>query len=215
MLDKAKTKTRTPESKTTVIPYGDTVAVSIAQIVITVDGIKPLLTHNPESMGVEKAPGKGSRIPEAEIEAEAGVYRLPDGNCALKGEAFRGSLLGAASAWKAKNKRTMKSILSHIIVIEELVPLQRRDGTLIKDYVIDARRAIVQRQGIIRRRPRFDEWSCTFTIEYDPELVGKEPKIIADVLQDAGNRVGVGDFRPSRNGPFGRFRVREYRVIAD
>jgi hypothetical protein len=88
----------------------------------------------------------------------------------------------------------------------------RHDGTPIKDYIIDRRRAIIQRNGIIRCRPCFPEWSCTFTIEYDPELIGKEPKIIADVLQDAGNRIGVGDFRPSRNGPFGRFKVRNYAL---
>jgi hypothetical protein len=99
MLDKLKAKT--------IIPYSNgTDTVLASRIILTVDGIKPLLTHNPESMGVDKAPGKGSRIPEAEIEAEAGVYRLPDGTCAIKGEAFRGSLLGAASAWKAKAKRT-------------------------------------------------------------------------------------------------------------
>jgi hypothetical protein len=208
MLDKIKGKT-----KGTIIQYSDgTDTVLASRITLTVDGIKPLLTHNPESMGFDKAPGKGSRIPEAEIEAEAGVYRLPDGTCAIKGEAFRGSLLGAASAWKAKAKRTMKSLLSHVTVIEDLIPLMRHDGTPIKDYIIDRRRAIIQRNGIIRCRPCFPEWSCTFTIEYDPELIGKEPRIIADILQDAGNRIGVGDFRPGRNGPFGRFRVRSYEI---
>lgn len=204
MLDKTTTR---------IIPYGEGIDTVLAsRITITVDGIKPLLTHNPESMGVEKAPGKGSRIPEAEIEAEAGVYRLPDGTCGIKGEAFRGSLLGAASAWKAKAKRTMKSLLSHVTVIEDLIPLLHHDGTPIKEYVIDRRRAIIQRNGIIRCRPRFDEWSCRFTIEYDPELVGKDPRIIVDVLQDGGNRMGVGDYRPARNGPFGRFRVRQYEI---
>src|SRR5262249_23988785 len=120
MLDKTKYQ---------VVPYGQTEVTEAARIIITVDGIKPLLTHNPEAMGTEIAPGKGSRIPEAEVEAEAGVYRLSDGTCGLKGEAFRASLLGAASAWKAKAKRTMKSLLSHITVVEELIPLMRRDGT--------------------------------------------------------------------------------------
>lgn len=203
MLDTTKLKT---------VPYVRDGDVSVAKIIITVDGIKPLLTHNPESMGVEIAPGKGSRIPEAEVEAEAGVYRLPDGCCAIKGESFRLTALGAASAWKAKGKRTMKSILAHVVVTEELVPLLRKDGTPIKDYVIDARRAIIQKQGIIRRRPRFDEWSCRFTMEFDPLLIGKDARIIADILDDAGNRIGVGDYRPARNGYFGRFRVREYAI---
>src|SRR5262245_3901746 len=193
----------------TTIPYSETDSIVAARLIVIVDSVKSLLTHNPSSMGVEIGPGKGSRIPEPEVEAEAGVYRDEDGVCCLKGEAFRGSLLGAAPAWKAKAKKTMKSLLSHIVVVEELVPLMRRDGSLIKDYVIDRRRAIVQRQGIIRSRPRFDEWSCEFTFEYDPQLIS-DPKLIVDILQDGGNRIGVGDYRPSRNGPFGRFVVREY-----
>jgi|SRR5215471_4246345 len=204
MLDKTK-------QQFNVIPYGETTTIKTARIVVTVDGIKPLLTHNPDSMGIEKGPGKGSRIPAAEDEAEAGTYRMPDGVCAIKGEAFRGCIIIAASAWKAKGKKTMKSLISHIVVVEELVPLMRRDGTMIKDYIIDSRRAIIQRQGIIRRRPRFDEWSATFTIEYDPQLIS-DPCIIVDILADAGNRMGVGDYRPARNGPFGRFAVRNYAI---
>jgi hypothetical protein len=199
------------KTKYTTIPYGDSTSIAVARVIITVDGIKPLLTRNPESMGVEIGPGKSSRIPEAEVEAEAGTYRDADGVCCIKGEAFRGALLGAASAWKGKARKTMKSVLSHVVVIEDLIQLRRRDDSPITDYAIDARRAVIQRQGIIRRRPRFDEWSCTFTIEYDPLLI-PEPKLIIDVMQDGGNRIGVGDFRPACYGPFGRFRIREYAI---
>jgi hypothetical protein len=207
MLDKTKTKTKTDY---TTIPYGAD-SEPAARLIITVDGIKPLLTHNPESMGVEIGPGKGSRIPEAEVEAEAGTYRDENGVCCLKGEAFRGSLLNAASSWKGKGRKSMKGAFSHLTVIEELAKLHRRDGSPITDYVIDARRATIGRASIIRRRPRFDEWSCTLTIEYDPKLI-PDPKIIVDIMHDAGNRIGVGDYRPGRNGPFGRFAVREYAV---
>jgi hypothetical protein len=186
-------------------------AVKAIRVHIVVDGIKPLLTHNPESMGTVKGPSKASRIPEPEDEAEAGVYRLPDGTCALKGEAFRLSLLGAAGAFKAKNRTTMKSILAHVTVVQELIPLTRRDGTPLSDYVIDKRRAIIQKSGIIRCRPRFDEWSCEVIFEYDPQLTD-DPKLIATILHDAGNRMGVGDYRPQKNGPMGRYQVREYWV---
>lgn len=210
MLDKTKKQSTKVLDLTT--PPPAVPAPTMRRIRIIVDGIKPLLTHNPESMGNDSGPKRGSKIPEAEIEAENGVYRLPDGTCAIKGEAFRGAALGAAGAWKAKGKATMKSHLAHIVVVEELVPLRRRNGEPIKDYAIDARRAIVGKAGIIRRRPRFDEWSAEFTIEYDPVLI-KNPEIIAEIMGDAGNRMGVGDYRPQKNGPFGRFAVRSFQVL--
>lgn len=175
---------------------------------ITVDGTSPLMTHNPASMGVTKTPGKASNIPSPEDEAERGTYRLEDGGCAIPGVAFRGSILKAAGAWKTKRSATMKSQLSHIQIVEELVPLLMRDGEPITSFAIDRRRAIVQRQGIMRSRPRFEEWSTSFTVIYDGDLV-KDEEIIRQIAADAGKRVGVGDFRPERNGWFGRFMVRE------
>jgi hypothetical protein len=205
----AQLKTKT-ESDLEMIPYAAE-SVPAGRLRVILDGVSPLLTHNPESMQISTDAKKGSRIPDEAVEAEAGVYRLPDGTCGLKGEAIRASLVGASGAWKVK-RASLRSRVAHVVVVEELVPLMRRDGTPISDYVIDKRRAIVQRQGIIRRRPRFDEWSVALTIEYDPILV-TEPKILVDVLNDAGNRMGIGDYRPAKNGWFGRFRVRAFKIL--
>jgi hypothetical protein len=192
------------------VPY-DSVVGKAGRLRVIVDGITALLTHNPASMGISPDAMKGGRIPAPDVEAEAGIYRMPDGTCAIKGEAFRASALAAAGAWRMK-KSTARTRLAHMIVIEELIPLCRKDGRPITDYAIDSRRAIVQRQGIVRSRPRFDEWSATFTVEYDPILV-TDPKLIVDILQDSGSRIGVGDYRPARNGWFGRYVVRSYAVL--
>jgi hypothetical protein len=194
------------------IPYDDSSVQPSARVRITVVGIKPLLTHNPEGMASSAGQAKrGTRVPESEAEAEAGAYRLHDGTCGIKGEAFRGSILGAAGAWKAKAKATMKSHLAHIIVAEQLVPLHYADGTPMKEYTIDRRRAIIGKAGIMRSRPCYEEWMATFTVEYDPVLV-PDPKIIVDITADAGNRMGVGDNRPQKNGSNGRYRVLEYLI---
>jgi hypothetical protein len=175
---------------------------------ICVEGIKPLLTHNPESMNVTPQTKRGSTIPEPEQEAEAGTYRLEDGTCAAKGEAFTKCLIEAGGQWKVPKKRmSMASQLEHISPLSELVPLLRHDGTVIRDYVIDARRAVIKHNGIIRHRPRFDEWRAIFGVEYDPILV-PDHTILIQIAQDAGNRKGIGDYRPR----FGRFRVISYRI---
>lgn len=192
MLDKTKTKTKVQADQSAMIPYASGETLKAGRIRFVVDGRTPLLTHNPESMSIVPTTKKG-------------------GTLAIKGESFRGSILGAAGAWKVK-RQTMKSLLTHITIVEELLPLTLKDGTPISSYTIDARRAIIQKQGIIRRRPRFDEWSCAFTIEYDPLLV-TEPKLIADILQDAGGRIGVADYRPAKNGWFGRYSVRGYQIL--
>lgn len=192
-----------------IIPY-ESVGAVWATIRIWVRGVTPLLTHNPATMGTAKSATRGSRIPAPEEEAEAGTYRDENGACCAKGDSFRGSLLGAATQWKAK-RSTMASHLAHVTAIEDLCPLLRHDGTTITDYVIDRRRAIVARQGIVRSRPRFDEWQTSVTLQYDSQLV-KEPKLIADILADAGQRMGIHDYRPQKKGPFGRYTITQYQL---
>jgi hypothetical protein len=158
---------------------------------------------------------KGSRIPEPAVEAERGLYRLEDGSCGLKGIAPRTAILSAASAFKVKRFVTMKSILSHISVVEELCPLIHPEtGSRFMGYdEIDRRRVIVQKSGIIRSRPRFNKWSLYFIVAYDAALLEDAGlQVLPDIVNDAGNRFGIGDYRPDCSGWFGRFSLKEFAV---
>ena len=65
---------------------------------------------------------------------------------------------------------------------------------------------VVQRARILRTRAKFDApWSLEFTVGVNPELVGKQE--LAQWLEIAGNRVGLGDWRPEKSGSYGRFRT--------
>lgn len=172
---------------------------------VSVKGITPLLMNNPASMAPTKAK-KGGYVANPEEEAEKATYRTENGTLALPGVQFRGSIVNAAAAFK-KGRSSLKTTVSHIQVYPELVPLHDDFGNFLDKYEIDSRRAVVQHQGIIRNRPRLDEWMATFEIDYEEALVSEE--VIVEILKDAGNRIGVGDYRPQRSGPFGRFALVE------
>jgi hypothetical protein len=57
-------------------------------------------------------------------------------------------------------------------------------------------------------RPRFDEWSFTFRIEIDDQEIGEDT--IRELIDKAGRRAGLGDFRPQRKGIFGQFIVERW-----
>lgn len=68
------------------------------------------------------------------------------------------------------------------------------------------KRVAVERKKHVRVRPRFDEWAVRGRIELDEAII--PPDIFAEILDYAGNRVGLGDWRPSAPispGPYGRF----------
>ena len=60
-------------------------------------------------------------------------------------------------------------------------------------------------ERMVCHRPRFDDWSLGFDLLVDRDLL--DPDLAAAVIEAAGQRLGLGDFRAERGGPFGRFRI--------
>ena len=66
--------------------------------------------------------------------------------------------------------------------------------------------AVIQRARVLITRPKFDPpWSQEFILDCDDELV--DERKLADWLDIAGRRVGIGDWRPEKSGDFGCFRA--------
>lgn len=63
----------------------------------------------------------------------------------------------------------------------------------------DSRMTVVSRARVLTTRPRFDEWSCEAEIIFDPSQI--ELGDIEVALKNAGNFIGIGDYRPL----FGRY----------
>lgn len=62
----------------------------------------------------------------------------------------------------------------------------------------------------MRNRPRYDDWACDLTIEYDADMLSAND--IANLLARAGAQVGIGELRPqgpnSYGGDFGTWHVK-------
>lgn len=74
-------------------------------------------------------------------------------------------------------------------------------------WEVDNRAVVVPSTGgrVVCHRPRLDKWSLDFTLEVDLKMFS--PKFVRTLVDDAGNKVGLGDFRPARKGIYGRFVV--------
>jgi len=57
----------------------------------------------------------------------------------------------------------------------------------------------------LRYRAEFKQWSCTLTIRYNTRVLSDEQ--IINLFNVAGFAVGVGEWRPEKNGQFGLFHV--------
>jgi hypothetical protein len=166
----------------------------------------PLLQHNPAGTMSKNDGMKTKKVPTPEQEAIAGMYKNGKG-VIQKTEALRSSLIGGSKGRK-KGMRGMPSILmGAVFTVEPTVPLMRHDGkTPIKTYdEITVDRAVVQRQGILRARPKFNEWQFDVALEIDTDFVTIEE--VLTLLEIAGRTTGIGDWRPSKGGSYGRYTV--------
>lgn len=69
----------------------------------------------------------------------------------------------------------------------------------------DARTVVVANKRIMRYRPRFNDWSTSITLLFDEAIISESDLLL--VLRNAGNLIGIGDYRVERGGGFGRFTV--------
>lgn len=80
-----------------------------------------------------------------------------------------------------------------------------------KTWEVDSRAVVVPSTGgrIVAHRPRLDEWQLKFALIVDVKMFNT--KFVRTLVDDAGSKCGLGDFRPSRKGIFGRFVVTDWK----
>jgi len=169
-----------------------------------------ILLNNPAGMrrsSVKK--GGETSIPTPEEEAERSCYWMPDKSSVMfPGDNIQSAMIRVAGGYKANKKALTPYIAGSIQVSPEHVPF----GT--KKYIIDTRRAVIQRQGILRSRAKLLNWKLAFNILVDDDFPVREVgDTLKQMLEETGRRVGIGDFRPEKRGRFGKFTVTKFQEV--
>lgn len=138
------------------------------------------------------------------VRAEYHCYRNESGKCYIPADQIRGSLIGAGTYMKAKVGGRSKSMKT--IVAATFIPTP--DQIIIPDYDCIDKRSAVNRNikaRVLVLRPKWTIWEASFTLNVHEDTITKEA--VKELLTYAGNYVGIGSFRPTNNGMFGRFEV--------
>jgi len=172
--------------------------MSVKKVQCTIKGISPLLMHAYLMQPVEAIEKKSP-----EEQAEYSAYRDPNSNYLyIPGLAVQRAFVSSATYSKGKGRGSLqKQVAACVVVNPEYCDLG------VTDYIIDSRPVVIAatKGRIVRHRPRLNEWKTKFEIEYDDTLLTETQ--LRRIVDDAGSRVGLLDFRPERKGPFGRFMV--------
>jgi hypothetical protein len=183
------------------------------KIVIKVTGVSGLLQNNP--LGGMVAQGAGPRvkhIPTAEEEAARLCYKNVRGELYIPVVAFRNSMIAAASGLKLGRLSAKKVVQSSVIPRgEQAVLIHPETNRPIKDYEIFTTSVVIRNAAakprVLRSRPLIPQWSVALEFDLNREfLPGYNSTMgIVDLMNRAGQLVGVGDWRPGTSGTYGRF----------
>lgn len=139
------------------------------------------------------------------------VYQTRDGRPYLPTENFMACLIAAGVYIKLDGKRQMSTAKSTLLpgfltVEDPYLPLLDGEGKPAV-WEVDMRQGRNPNGGeaVCIVRPRFDTWSLAASLLIDADSIGENA--IRELVDIAGSRIGLGDFRPQRRGIFGKFKV--------
>lgn len=186
------------------------------RIQVQVVGLTPLLCNRFTDENAEAATSGKSLVMKApkgttREQAEKKLYLDSDGKPVIPGPNIFRCIIDAGVFVKVGKKQlttTKSSLIPAFVALEELeVPIRSKGP-----WSVDARAVRIPATGgrIMAYRPRFDDWSLRFVLGLDEDMA---EQVLREVLDHGSKKIGLGDFRPACKGPFGRFRVDEWRVL--
>lgn len=184
-------------------------SISLRTVEITLAGLSPLIMHKWSKKAKEemlakqmKAARKGKEAKDPERDYEESIYRDPDGRFGFPTIAFKAAAVGACR-FTDGTKMTFARGAFHIdgeLALIEGEPRMREDMVRVGMGTAD-----------IRYRAEFPEWRATFRLTYNAHALSEEQ--ILNLFNLAGFGVGVGEWRPEKDGQHGRFRVESIKEV--
>lgn len=180
---------------------------------ISIRGLTPLIMHNGQladplnehTQALSRLTGKRKKTIDdhkaiGKCEWLGGLYVNDKGAPCLPGEVIEACLVEGAKKYKLG-----KVAKGGIIVLGDYALEYEGPRTIDKlwDHGGFLKRAGVKvgMARVIRSRPIFPQWSCSFEVQWDPSLVKDEEQVI-EIAESAGMS-GICEWRPK----FGRFEV--------
>lgn len=144
------------------------------------------------------------------VRAEYHCYRNAEGQCYIPSEQLRIAMITGGTYLKSKVGTKTKSMKGIIAAVLQINP----EEIILPDYTSIDKRSAVNRNvkaRIMVIRPKWATWSAQFDMILDNDTLTKET--ITELVNVTGNYVGIGSYRPTNNGYFGRFKVTDIELL--
>lgn len=202
-------------------------ALNIGLMEVTLVGDSPLIVHawsekaKKEMLDKQMKKAKGAKeAKDPKADFEASMYRLADGGHGFPSVAFKNAAVTAGTSVAGLTKvaaRQAFHILGedadikgafdgsksrvNLVRIEGDAPQMREDMVRVGMGTAD-----------LRYRPEFPKWRAKVLVRYNANVLSEAQ--ILNLLNVAGFAVGVGEWRPEKDGQYGMFHVATEQELA-
>ena len=183
------------------------------RVQVEIRGVTPLLIHrfNEDAEKASKTRRVEVKDRDPRQEATKNAYIAKDGTFYFSAFSITGSMGNAGASHKSTGSRkSLRFVVpSAVRMLSDTITILNGAGPA-KDFEVDSRPVTIPatKGRVMRHRPRFDQWGAKFDLQIDDELLSVE--MAQRLLTEAGQSIGIGDFRPEKRGPFGTFRVTKF-----
>lgn len=188
------------------------------EIQITITGVTPLICNRfYDEAAMAATNGTRSSATGADRgtpleQAEKKLYRNADGQLFIPQPNVMRALVDGGRFHKIGKSQvttaTSSLLFACLDIVGTEIPVVHKEP-----WRVDTRAVVVPstKGRILTHRPMFDDWELSFEAVLDTSIVSE--RVFRMCVDDAGKRVGLGDFRPARKGPYGKFVVTEWSVV--
>lgn len=187
-------------------------AINISEIEIVLIGDSSLICHRWSDKAKKEMRDKHMKKATSGKEAKdpdklfkESLYVMPRGKPTKYGFPAIAFKAAAVSACRSVDGVPMTLARSVFHVRGEMVPIYG-EPTMREDMV-----RIGQGTADIRYRGEFKEWYTKFVVTYNKDVFSAEQ--LLNLFQIAGFSTGVGEWRPEKSGPHGRFHIATQKDI--
>lgn len=185
---------------------------------IVIEGVTPYMQHRMDDLKLEEWEKSRGNIIERKgvnqedlLRAEFHCYRnSATGKCFIPAEHIRCCLIAAGGYMKSKVGNKSRSLTNIIAAMFMVTP---EEIELPNFDTIDKRSAVNKnvKARIICIRPKWTNWNATFKLHIGEDSFTKSQ--IEELFRNGGNYVGIGSYRPTNKGYFGRFELSEMQKL--
>lgn len=194
--------------------------IDIRLMEVTIIGDSPLIVHAWSQKAKQQMLDKQMKRAVGAKEAKdpvgdfnASLYRLPDGGFGFPSVAFKTAAVTAITSVAGMTKIAARQAF-HILG-EDVDVVGAFEGTKARQNLVrlicdnPSMREDLVRVGMsvadLRYRGEFADWAAKLLIRYNANVLSEEQ--ILNILNVAGFAVGVGEWRPEKDGSYGMFHV--------